>query len=342
MMLLPRLIVKLMPFGVVKKYRVAHADFFEHMKDMVKERNEMLKDKNAASLSIKQSDLLTNLLLALKSSSEENKNYLDADELYGNLFIFIFAGHETTATTLTFALIVLSVYQEIQEKLYQEVTKKLGNRIPTYDDYPSLTYPQYIMKETLRVYPPVAVISKESTKDITLQVPVSNYQSLDSSQKNNSSQEMVPLSLPKGTTVAFSVGAIHNNPLYWPHPEEFVPERFDPINSPFKNKNGSNEEESVEMKEETPSENDNHSNDLPYNRYAFIPFSEGTRSCIGRKFSEVEFTFILTLIIQRYSIRLSPKYTKEQALEDSTKVLLRPKHPIELIFTKRENVPDIE
>jgi len=312
---------------------------------MVKDRTEMLKDK--PEISGKQSDLLTNLLLALKSSSDK-KNHLDESELYGNLFILIFAGQETTATTLSFALILLAVYQEIQEKLYKEVFRLIGDRIPTYDDYPTLTYCQYIMKETLRMYPPVTILTKTAAKDITLQIPMSKYQNLSNSSssqqtiKNTTQEETIPLSISKGTIVVLNVGATHYNPLYWPNPEEFIPERFDPINNPFKNKNNEMKEEETVEEDGTPSDSNN--NDLPYNRYAFIPFSEGMRACIGRKFSEVEFTFILTLIIQRYSIRVSPKFTKEQALQAQLQLLLRPKYPVELIFTKRGNtkIPDIE
>jgi len=76
--------------------------------------------------------------------------------------------------------------------------------------------------------------------------------------------------------------------------------------------------------------------ELPYNRFAWLPFSEGHRGCIGRKFSEVEFTTVLTLIIQSYSIHLSPKMDPQTVLNSKRVITLRPANPVELVFRKRQ------
>jgi len=305
------------------------------MGDLISEKFQTLKETtDHSSLSHKQSDLLTSLLLAEKSETND-KNHLSENELYGNLFIFILAGHETTSTTLTFSLLLLAIYPEIQEKLYKEVNKAIDQRLPTFDDYANLRYAQYIMKETLRLYPPAATVLKYATKDITLQVPAAKYQNLNTntSPENPSTQnEYTPLLIPQGTRISINIAAVHRNPLYWENPEEFIPERFDPINTPFKKEKKESNTEDEEEKID---------NNLPYHRQAWIPFSDGIRSCIGRKFSEVEYAFVLTLISQRYTWRLSPKWTKEQALATHQGAgLVRPKHQnIELILTKRENAP---
>jgi len=129
-------------------------------------------------------------------------------------------------------LILLALHPEIQDKLYKEVSQVIGTRLPVYEDFSQLLYAQYIMKETLRLFPPALTIAKKAVKDTTLQVPLAKYQTMkrgDEIQKNNSStEEMITLNIPNDTVIMLHVVAMHRNPHYWPEPDQFIPERFDP------------------------------------------------------------------------------------------------------------------
>jgi len=253
---------------------------------------------------------------------------LSEEELYGNFWIFILAGHETTAGALTYALILLALNPEVQEKLYKEVTKVIENRLPVYEDYPHLLYPQYIMKETLRLFPIVTSINKMANKDTTLKIPLAKYKR-DGGKNISNLEEMVTVTIPQGTVVILHMTAVHRNPLYWIEPEKFIPERFDPTSDVKKYR---------EEKKTTSEDGASSDPDFPYHRQAYIPFSDGIRSCIGRKFSEIEFAFVLSLISQNYTVHLAPEMNRNTVLESIQLLTLRPKEEVQLIFRKREGV----
>lgn len=95
--------------------------------------------------------------------------------------------------------------------------------------------------------------------------------------------------------------ALHRNPKYWERPNDFHPWRF--------------------LK--------------PYNKDAFIPFSDGARSCIGKKFALIEATRILTILCQKYKIELANEMDREKILEAKLRITLSPKNQIFLKFIER-------
>lgn len=136
----------------------------------------------------------------------ENNTLLTDDEVFSDIFIFLVAGHETTAHTLGWALRYLAFNPDKQEKLHEEARQLLNGRDPTYDDYETLVYSRCVVKETLRLVPQVPSITKYNIEDV----------------------ELRGYSIPVGTTLSFAVYSLHRNEQYWDRPEEFLPERFDP------------------------------------------------------------------------------------------------------------------
>ncbi|KAJ3079763.1 hypothetical protein HDU99_010139, partial [Rhizoclosmatium hyalinum] len=83
------------------------------------------------------------------------------DELKGNAFIFIVAGHETTASSLSYTLALLASHPEIQEKLHDECVRALeGRNEPEYSDFGKLTYALAVMNESLRLHSIVSGMPK--------------------------------------------------------------------------------------------------------------------------------------------------------------------------------------
>ena len=103
---------------------------------------------------------------------------------------------------------MLALNPSIQKTLQKEIQATIGNRTPTYDDFPNLTYPLCVMLETLRLFPPVLGIPK-----CTL---------------NGDQMLLGKYFVPKDTTLFFDTLHLHRNSKYWDgDPENFDPSRFD-------------------------------------------------------------------------------------------------------------------
>jgi len=334
---LPRFLV-IFPFGSVAKFRTTFFAWASKIKALLYERSQKLQNKEI-NIST-QYDFITHFSSYM--FKKEGPTFPEGLSNLKNILGFILAGRDTTAGTLTYSLILLSLYPEIQNKLYQEVVNITGYNYPRLEDYPRFLYAQYILKETLRHYPPAPSTLRRAYHDVKLAVPIGKYQKLNKNRKEEKNVEeeekSTDIIIPKGTDVIIDLVSVQRNPLYWLKPNEFIPERFDPKNKIKLNMKTTSKNEKIEEDQEKMAHEDcTPDNELPYDRYAFLAYSEGNRACIGRKFAEIEIVYCLCFIIQQYSIHLSPKFTKEQALETHHAVSLRPKHPIELIFRKREN-----
>ena len=146
-------------------------------------------------------DLLSMLLAGTDEEGETMSEKLVRDEL----MTFLFAGHETTATVLTFTWFLLAQHPDVEHRLAEELDAVLDGRQPTFEDLPQLEYTEQVLKEAMRIYPPVPTVPREPTEDITF----GGYR------------------IPKGATVGASQWVIHHDERFWDEPQTFRPERFD-------------------------------------------------------------------------------------------------------------------
>lgn len=147
-------------------------------------------------------DLLT--LLAAAKSSDDGE--FDAAELRDQVLIFLLAGHETTATSLAFALHLLARHPEEQKRAREEITRVLGDRTPEAADLDRLPYLTRVLKETMRLYPAAPVIGRKAV----------------------AATEIDGHAIPAGANVILAPWVTHRHPLHWPDPDRFDPERFTP------------------------------------------------------------------------------------------------------------------
>lgn len=147
-----------------------------------------------------------------------------------------------------YALMMLALHPSIQDTLYSKIQQVLlGDRLPTYEDFQSFTYAFSIVYETLRLFPPVVGTPKVASHDCVLQ------------GKYN---------IPRGTAVIFDIVNVHRDTKIWgADANEFNPSRFD--NRTHNANNTENTPSSVGEKLRIPCKG------------AFLPFSEGQRSCLG-------------------------------------------------------------
>ncbi|MEU6863414.1 cytochrome P450 [Streptomyces sp. NPDC046876] len=162
----------------------------------------VVREHEAASRSggAERDDLLSRLLAA----RDEQGAPLSQKELRDESITLYIGGHETTSTTLTWAWQLLSGAPEARARLTEELDRVLGGRLPTYEDYERLTWTRQVVKEALRVYPPVWLISAVAGEGASIGGrPVT-----------------------EGTTVWTSPWSMHRDKRWFPDPEAFRPERW--------------------------------------------------------------------------------------------------------------------
>jgi len=131
------------------------------------------------------------------------------------MFIFLIAGHESTAHTLCFTFALLALYPDEQERLYQHIKGVISSLdgTPTYEDMGLFTQSLAVFYETLRMFPPAPFIPKIAAQDTTLTV-------------SNVDGGRTTFPVPSGTEIDIHVAGLHYNPRYWKEPHRFMPERF--------------------------------------------------------------------------------------------------------------------
>ncbi|KAF8437970.1 cytochrome P450 [Boletus edulis BED1] len=239
--------------------------------------------------------LLRNLVEANMNQDGASKK-LSEGELLSNVFLFFLAGHETTAHSLCFALVLLALYPDYQEKIYKEVIRIWPSDIPVaqlttnHKEYmDKLEYTTACIRETLRMFPPVTRLLKDALADAVL--PGAYF--APGFQGSPVKTGDFSMAVPAGSLVVIDIWALHHNSLYWGEDvTKYKPERFI----------------------------DTEAYEWPRN--AFMPFMAGPRSCIGHRFALAEMVGIIASIVRRYEIRVPDNLAKEP-LEVQKEALLK-------------------
>lgn len=313
-------------------YKLPFCSFFRHVGDSFEEfgryLEEMVRERRELGTMTQSARRRQDLLGALIQSSEESTEEKDDDvkasqksapltdrEVMGNIYVFLLAGHDTTAHTLAFTFGLLALYPEIQQELYRSVTDILPSLQDdlTYEKTSELQYALAVFMETLRIYPSVVVVPKYSMEN-TL-VPVSRF-SLDGGKSGAEGTKNVLI--PQWAEVMIDVPGLHYNPRYWGEDaKDFRPSRFI----------------------------DDEETGYRWPREAFMGFSQGARACLGQKFAQVEAVTIIAEIIRRFEVEIDPSVLKKgesteaarRRLLDGCKtvITLTPK-PLPVIFRERK------
>jgi cytochrome P450 len=136
---------------------------------------------------------------------EETGEGLNDRQLRNETITFLLAGHETTANALTWTFYLLSRHPDVEGQLREELSHVLSGRAPTLEDLPRLVYLERVVKESMRLYPPIWIIERRVIADDV----VGGYR------------------LPAGSAVVIAPYALHRHPAFWERPESFEPARFE-------------------------------------------------------------------------------------------------------------------
>lgn len=149
------------------------------------------------------------LIQMLLNYRDERGRPMAPDLIRDEVASIFLAGHETTAITLAWAFYLLDQHRAVENEVHTEIARVLGDRPPTIDDIDRLPYCRAVIDETLRLYPPVHIFSRQALgDDVVCDHPV-----------------------PKGAFVTVSSWVLHRHQLWWEAPNEFRPERFLPENA---------------------------------------------------------------------------------------------------------------
>ncbi|MGJ9383694.1 cytochrome P450 [Salipaludibacillus sp. CF4.18] len=147
------------------------------------------------------SDLLGVLMEAKDEDDGEGMSDL---QLRDELMTIFLAGHETTANLLSWTLYLLSQNPKAEKKLCDEILHVTGDNPVTPKNFADLPYTQFVIWESMRLYPPAYVIGRQVDKKVN----IGGYH------------------FKKGEMVLMSQYVMHRNPEYFDNPEEFIPDRF--------------------------------------------------------------------------------------------------------------------
>ncbi|KAK5641938.1 hypothetical protein RI129_010485 [Pyrocoelia pectoralis] len=151
-------------------------------------------------------------LLDLLLSARNSGQLTDLDSIRQEVDTFLFASYDNTAKPIYFTLWLLAHHGSIQEKVFRELLEVFNktNQPATYHDLQKLRYLDQVIKECLRLFPAVPLISRKLTEDMPT---YSGYV------------------VPAGTNVIVQIYDLHHNPEFYYDPYKFDPERFSPENS---------------------------------------------------------------------------------------------------------------
>lgn len=147
-------------------------------------------------------DVITRLLDAYRDEPDPN---VRRRRLRDELLTILLAGHETTASTLSWAWYLIDQHPEVAERMRAEAAEVLGDRLPVLDDLYRLPYTTMVIQETMRLYPPVWALTRRAV----------------------AADEVGGYRVPAGADVMICPYTLHRHPGFWPEPQRFDPLRFE-------------------------------------------------------------------------------------------------------------------
>jgi cytochrome P450 len=153
----------------------------------------------------KQKMASTDILGMLMEAREPTSGKAMADrQMVSEIKTLIVAGHETTASTLSWIWYMLSQHPEAEEKLSSELANASGGKFPNLDDLPKFSYTRQVIDETMRLYPAGWLMTRKALKD----------------------DQLGEYFVPAGTEIYISPYFIQRHPDLWKDPDRFDPDRF--------------------------------------------------------------------------------------------------------------------
>ncbi|KAI7883978.1 cytochrome P450 [Lichtheimia hyalospora FSU 10163] len=277
----------LLPFNARRMHQYDELQKLLKMLDhvIVSKRN-AVKNGEYQHVDDSEKDLLTMMIEA----EDAGEGIMSDEDLRSNVCLFFIAGHDTTANALASVIYELAVNQDVQTKAREEAIRVLGDAqedvMPDDDQIRSMPYINMVMKENLRMHPPVAVLPvRQATEDT----------------------DLAGTFVPKGTKITLDIYELQHNPNVWKDPDTFQPERFET--------NGEAER-------------------LAGQGMTWLPFSNGSRMCIGSNFSLTEQKVLLPMLLRKYEWQLPENSIHKHGMVTKGLSIINPKD-LHIVFKRR-------
>ena len=225
-------------------------------------------------------DLLQLMLEAHDENRETNSSgYLSNDEIVSAVMSIILAGYETTSNALSYTAYLLALNPTIQDNLIKKINDyyEANPDSSLYDAAENIEYVNMVLCESLRMFPPAPRTNRECKQTCAV--------------TDN-------LIIEEGMDISFPIFLLHCNSEYWPNPDKFDPERFNP------------------------------NNEQSYPTFAYLPFGEGPRNCIGKRLALLEAKMTLVAILR--DLHFKRNADTEVPLDLSVGITMSPKNGIKL------------
>jgi cytochrome P450 len=240
-------------------------------------------------------DLLYTLMEA--QDQEAGIKQMSNIQLRDEVMTIFLAGHETTATALTWTFYLLSRHPDVERRVYEELCSVLRDknnddndlnqskdctatlRLPTIEDISKLEYTEKVLRESMRLYPPAWTLGRQALTDYVIDKYV----------------------IPSGSIILMSQYVMHHNARYFPNPEVFDPDRW-----------------TKEFKSVLP-------------RFSYFPFGGGIRGCVGEPFAWIEGILVIATVYRKWKMHHDP----EHKVELKPLITLRPKYGMRMKLERR-------
>ncbi len=260
-----------LPIPAVRRFNAARDTLDRTIYRMIEDRRRSGENRG---------DLLSMLLFA--TDTEGDGTGMNDTQLRDEALTIFLAGHETTANALTWTWYLLSQNPEAEAKLHAEVDQVLEGRPPTFNDMSRLPYTRMVFAESMRLYPPAWAIGRRALEAF----------------------EVRGFPIPARSVILMSQYIMHRDRRFFPNPERFDPERWNP------------EAQALRPK------------------FSYFPFGGGARMCIGEQFAWMEGVLLTSAIAQNWRMRMEPGFP----VELQPRITLRPKYGMRMTLERRERI----
>ena len=233
---------------------LSRTEFAQNWNYLEESALKLIEDRQIAMTttgSIRQ-DILQLVLEAHDENIEtEPSAYLSNGEVIVTIVTFMLAGYDSTRNALSYTAYLLALNPTIQDRLIREINEyyDVNPDSSLYDAAESIEYVTMVLYESMRMFPPSARVTRECNQTCAV------------------TDELI---IEKGVDITFCIFSVHRNPDYWPNPDNFDPERFNP------------------------------NNEQSYPTFAYLPFGEGPRQCIGKRLALLEAKMTLVAILKNF------------------------------------------
>jgi len=273
----------------------------------LKERTEAdLEDLENRDYAKMENPSLLRFLVDMKGEATSGKQLRD------DMITMLIAGHETTASALTWALFELAQNPELMKRVQKEVDEVMGDRShPTYEDVKNMELVRLCFSESLRMYPEPPLLIRRALEEDTLPAGATGAET----------------NILRGMDFFVSIYNLHRDEKYWPNANTFDPDRF-------KRKYSNPDIPGWAGYDPDKWKGQLYPNEIASD-YALIPFGAGPRKCVGDVFAMLEGCVTLAMVLRSFDFTFAAPTADPSQVGTCTGATIHTKNGLWMRLTKR-------